>query len=295
LKSADCKLQIGESRLTNRLRVGSRFLNLRFAVYNLQFAILLLAALLFLPVPGQGQAGFREEDYRFLPVRMHLLRSQNAAELNCGLQEADARRILGKINGIWKQAGIQFYAESILSEDAANQELYEGLGENRTEGHLQLIRPRPSRSDRVIHLYYLGRMRPNGIALRRSHELIFVKETARLRMVPGGIDEPLPRVSAHEIGHVLDLDHREDLVNLMASGTTGTSLNEAESETARKSAEQFSWHLKPAQALELADRLAAENRIPSATALYMALAGLPPGDLASAARKHLEELKTIGQ
>jgi predicted Zn-dependent protease len=54
-----------------------------------------------------------------------------------------------------------------------------------------------------------------------------------LREVPGGLDEPLPRVTSHEIGHALGLEHRQDTTNLMQSGTTGFSLNEAEIATAR--------------------------------------------------------------
>jgi hypothetical protein len=57
-----------------------------------------------------------------------------------------------------------------------------------------------------------------------------------LREVETGIDEPLPRVTAHELGHALGLPHRQDRTNLLASGTTGTALNAREVETARKKA-----------------------------------------------------------
>ena len=116
---------------------------------------------------------------------------------------------------------------------------------------------------------------------------IFVKETARLNKVPGGIDEDLPRVSAHEIGHALSLPHRQDTVNLMASGTTGTGLNDSEIGKAREAAQAFSWCLKPAEALALADRLTLDKQASQAAAIYRVLGALPEGDLARMAREKL--------
>ena len=242
-----------------------------------------------LGLPVRGQDGFTADEYRLLPVRVHLLRSKTVAELNCALTADDARRILGKVNGIWRPAGLQFYAESILEEAPAAEELYAGLGRNRTEGHLRLVRPRASRSEELFHVYYLGEMRPNGICLEGSYQQIFVKEASRLRRVPGGIDEPLPRVTAHEIGHGLDLEHRQDRTNLMASGTTGTELNAAEIETARRAAGEFSFSFQPEAALALASRRRQEKRPADAEALYRVLAELPQGEVSAAARRRLRD------
>ena len=68
----------------------------------------------------------------------------------------------------------------------------------------------------------------------------FVQETAKLRPVEGGIDEPVPRVTAHELGHALGLPHRQDRTNLLASGTTGTLLNRLEVDSARQTAKSLS-------------------------------------------------------
>ena len=240
-------------------------------------AVLAVALLFSRSAPGAD--GFAARDFRLLPVRVHLLTATAAPELNCELKASDVRRILGKVNDIWKPAGLLFYAESVRREAAANQELYAALGENRTFAHLQQIRPRASRAPRMVHVYYLHQMRANGVILGADYRLIFVKDTSRLRPTPGGIDEPLPRVTAHEIGHGLGLPHRQDFTNLLASGTTGTSLNAAEIHTARATAGRWTWALSPAAADARAAALWSGKKRDAARALYTALARLPGDDV----------------
>ncbi len=54
-----------------------------------------------------------------------------------------------------------------------------------------------------MDVYYIHAFAANGVFL--GDRTAFVQETAQLRPVPGGIDEPLPRVTAHELGHALGL------------------------------------------------------------------------------------------
>lgn len=169
-----------------------------------------------------------------VPVRVHLVQSATVPAMHTTLTEADVRRIFGKVNTVWAQAGIRFAIESIVRTEAAA--LTEELAQRPEFTRVKTMIPKASLSATALNVCYVQQVTPNGFF---AGEIIVVKDTARLRPVEGGLDEPLPRVTSHEIGHALSLNHRQDTTNLMASGTTGFSLNEAEIRAAREKAKTF--------------------------------------------------------
>ena len=156
-----------------------------------------------------------------VPVRVHLLRSEQEAALNTTLTEADVARIFGKVNKIWAQAGIRFEVDSTAVTHM--------LAAGRAMPQERLLKT-------GLNVCYVKHLEENGFW---TGELVIVKDTAALKKVPGGLDEPIPRVTAHELGHALGLAHRQEVTNLMASGTTGFSLSESEIKTARERAAKF--------------------------------------------------------
>ncbi len=233
------------------------------------------------------------ESFLVIPLRVHVLTSNQLPDADCKLTDADVRRIIGKVNGIWSKAGVHFGLDSIVREPAARvarfklaRSLYDdaaGQGGSRTPlGLFRLLIPDgSSRRFDGLHVYYLHALPVNGVYL--GEDLAIVQETAWLRAVEGGLDEPLPRVTAHELGHALGLSHRQDRTNLLASGTTGTLLNAAEVAHARQVAAELPGTFTTTALREVAAHAPADR----ARRLWNWLAEIP-GKEAAEARKRID-------
>ncbi len=218
---------------------------------------------------------FQFDDFLLAPLRIHLLSASNAPNIHTTLKETDLTRILGKINGIWSQAGITFHLESLVREEAENQQLNPVLGTPNDLRQMLALRPEATRDTNLFHLYYIKSFSANGVYLG---EAMFVKDTASLREVPGGIDEPIPRVSSHELGHALTLMHHANDFHLLARGTTGTNFDAAEINQARAAAEQLPWVRRASDLWQQAEELHRMKRETEAKKLYRQLATLPLDD-----------------
>ena len=242
---------------------GHGFAKKKNADFQFLAHILFLREHLLKPAPPKS-AAFDFHDWLIVPLRIHLLASQETPALQTTLTGQDLARILPKMNRVWAQAGIQFRVESIVQESALPLE--------NADAELPARTPPGSRSSTAFNVYYVKQLDVNGFYTPRG---IFVKDTAALRPVEGGIDEPIPRVTSHELGHALSLPHRQDTTNLMASGTTGTLLNDAEIQRTREAARKFPWIESAAVALKRGDESFTAGRVEEARAIYRALAALP--------------------
>jgi hypothetical protein len=195
--------------------------------------ILLLHSLCALMLPLRAEEPPSALPVLTLPVRVHLMQSATVPAMQTTLTEADIKRVFAKVNKVWAAAGIQFEIESIGATEAAplsKEQLLSGEFER-----VGAMIPQSRLSATALNVCYVKQVQPNGFY---NGKLIVVKDTAALKEVPGGLDEPLPRVTSHELGHALGLPHRQETTNLMQSGTTGFSLNEAEITKAREKALQ---------------------------------------------------------
>lgn len=172
-----------------------------------------------------------------IPLRLHVLTAADLPDIHCRLIDEELTRILRKVNGIWNKAGIHWGLESIVREPAVRTDRFRLIRQLNGEvplGHYAMLAPEPTWLASGLNVYYIHKFPVNGVWMEQDFAM--VQDTAELRPVAGGIDEPIPRVTAHELGHALGLSHRQDRTNLLASGTTGTLLNTDEVATARRKA-----------------------------------------------------------
>lgn len=230
------------------------------------------------------------DQFLVIPLRVHLLSSKDLAEINCKLSDDDVKRIVRKVNGIWHKAGIHWGVETVRREPAARENRFKMARELGGAGNLGLFRilfPEDSQAFDGLHVYYIHKFAVNGVWLGDGAAV--VQDTAKLREVPGGIDEPIPRVTAHELGHALGLPHRQATTNLLASGTTGTRLNTEEVARARSHARQLKGSQSISDLEAMAKEAAAQCDTEKARRLLTWLAEIP-GEGAAEARKQLEAL-----
>ncbi len=140
-----------------------------------------------------------------IPLRVHLNRSFR--------RTSDFSGILEEINHIWwSQAGICFDMQVVMNDHVLSS------------GFDLWFVPRIYNNDFM-----------NGVF--SSGHSIYVRDTPILNAAPNPAQHPAARTAAHELGHALNLPHRQDSDdNLMRSKTYGWQLNREEIAIARKSA-----------------------------------------------------------
>jgi len=169
-----------------------------------------------------------------LRVRAHLMQSVLHPRLQTSLNEATVHSLFKEVNAIWAPAGIRFQLEAIdavKALDIVPKRCFE-----RDRNWVKSAIPTQHFSPTAIDVCIVRDMGPNGFFYG---EPVVVCEAPEFTKVRGGADNPVARVIAHELGHVLFLQHRQEHTNLMASGRNGVSLNAQEMRDARQRALQI--------------------------------------------------------
>ncbi len=166
-----------------------------------------------------------------LRVRVHLMQSASNSRLQTTLTEKDVRALFNEVNVIWAQAGIRFELEGVGSLQA--REIAAKRWYIKDRDWVKTAIPTAQFSATAIDVCFVKEMGPNGFFYG---EPVVVCENPEFNKVTGGTNNIVARVIAHELGHVLFLQHRQERTNLMASAKNGVELNGQEIKDARKRA-----------------------------------------------------------
>jgi len=166
-----------------------------------------------------------------LRVRAHLMRSVANPRLQTTLSDQEVRAIFDEVNVIWSRACIRFELEAIDTLPALEVAPKRWFTKDRN--WVKAAIPTQQFSATAIDVCFVRDMGPNGFFYG---EPVVVCQNPEFHKVSGGTANIVARVTAHELGHVLFLQHRQEHTNLMASGKNGVALNQQEIKDARKRA-----------------------------------------------------------
>jgi len=157
---------------------------------------------------------FNDDNFKSVPVRIHLLKAQSTPNLSADLSQSEASHVFKIVNLIWKQAGINFEVESIVNLKASNESQYVAatsrnsrLNSSQKMKVMKNVCDIPNQSKGVLNLCVVGKMSNNsgGVFFNSSKPKVVWPIALRNGKKPLN-----PATLAHEFGHFLGLRHNTE-------------------------------------------------------------------------------------
>jgi len=153
----------------------------------------------------------------YLPINSVIVKGELGSERN----EASVINLVENVNKVWDEANISFAIKDVKSAEMDSDKILNAMKDGKIFAEVDGY-------DRdAINLFFIKNMSFNGISFPEQKIVVMPDKTTNLEHV----------AAAHELGHVLGLDHNPSEEYLMFSVCNGTAKTITEVLGARKNAE----------------------------------------------------------
>ncbi len=145
-------------------------------------------------------------------------------ELGSGRDSENITRLIANANDIWEQANVSFEIKRISVTEVGSEKVLDVLG-----GYGAILTAIDGYDRNAVNMFFVKNMSFNGISFPKHLSVVMPDRTTNREYV----------AAAHELGHIVGLNHNPEERYLMYAVCNGTVISLAETLEARNNAKKL--------------------------------------------------------